>query len=63
MADEHEIPELITLKDACKILKVHANTLRIWDKKGLLVAIRIGQKRAMRYRKVDIEKFINKKNK
>lgn len=57
-----EISELLTLKEACKILKVHPNTLRQWDKKSVLVAIRIGVKRIRRYRKIDIEKFIDKKN-
>lgn len=53
--------ELLTLKEASQILKVHPNTLRLWDKKGLLVAVRIGEKRARRYKKVDLEKFIKKK--
>ncbi len=52
--------ELLTLKEASQILKVHPNTLRLWDKKGLLVAVRIGEKRARRYKKVDLEKFIKK---
>lgn len=52
--------ELLTLKEASQVLKVHANTLRSWDKKGVLVAIRIGVKRARRYRKADLEKFISK---
>ena len=55
--------ELLTLREAAQILKVHPNTLRLWDKKGLLVDIRIGEKRARRYKKEDIEKFINKKSK
>lgn len=58
---DKKIQELLTLKDACEILKVHPNTLRQWDKKGILVAIRIGEKRARRYRKEDIEKFITHK--
>ena len=55
--------ELLTLKEAAQILKVHANTLRLWDKNGTLLAIRIGEKRVRRYHKADIEKFINKKSK
>lgn len=55
--------ELLTLKEASRILKVHPNTLRLWDKKRLLVAVRIGVKRARRYRKDDLEKFIKKNNK
>lgn len=27
------IPELLTLKQACEILKVHPDTLRQWDKR------------------------------
>ena len=56
-----EIPELLTLKEACEILKCHPNTLRQWDKKGVLPAIRIGIKKIMRYRKNDIIKLLNQK--
>lgn len=55
-----KIPELLKLKHACEILKVHPNTLRQWDKKGILIAVRIGEKKIRRYRKEDILKFINK---
>lgn len=27
------VPELLTLSEACELLKVHPNTLRQWDKK------------------------------
>lgn len=50
--------ELLTLKEAAQILKVHVNTLRLWDKSGVLTAIRIGVKKVRRYKKEDIEKFI-----
>ena len=53
-----EIPELFTLEEACEMLKVHPNTLRQWDAKGILPAIRIGEKRIRRYRKEDILRFL-----
>lgn len=54
--------ELLTLSEAAKILKVHPNTLRLWDKKGILVAKRIGIKKTRRYKKEDIENFIHKED-
>ena len=56
--DRGKIPELFTLMEACDVLKVHPNTLRQWDAKGTLVAIRIGVKRNRRYRKEDILKLL-----
>lgn len=60
MTKNTNIPELITLKKACQILKVHPNTLRSWDNKGILKAIRLGIKRVRRYKKEDLERFIKK---
>ena len=57
-----EVPELLTLQEACELLKVHPNTLRQWDKNGTLPAIRIGAKRVRRYKKEDIIKFLQSKS-
>jgi excisionase family DNA binding protein len=51
------VPELLTLREASELLKCHPNTLRKWDKKGILVAVRFGERRDRRYRKVDILKL------
>lgn len=58
-----KMPELLTLQEACDILKVHPNTLRAWDKKGILVAVRFGDRKDRRYRKEDILKLLNQKKK
>ena len=58
-----EMPELLTLKEACDILKCHTNTLRQWDKKGILVAVRFGERKDRRYRKEDILKLLERKQK
>ncbi len=55
-----EFPELITIKEAANILKVHPNTLRLWDKKRILPAVRIGERKIRKYKKEDIFKLINK---
>ncbi len=52
------LPELLTLEEASAYLKCHPNTLRSWDRKGILPAIRIGERRARRYKKEDLEKFV-----
>ncbi|MDO8569998.1 MAG: helix-turn-helix domain-containing protein [Candidatus Daviesbacteria bacterium] len=51
---------LYSLKEACELLKVHPQTLRQWDKKGLLKAVRIGLRQDRRYRKEDILKLVHK---
>ncbi len=56
-----KMPELLTLKEACGILKCHPNTLRQWDNKGILVAVRFGERKDRRYRKEDILKLMNQK--
>lgn len=54
----NEVPELLTLKQACELLKCHPNTLRQWDKDGILKAIRIGKRGDRRYKKEDLRKFV-----
>lgn len=56
-----ELPELLTLKQASELLQVHPNTLRAWDKKGVLKAVRIGVRGLRRYRKDDLMKFTERK--
>lgn len=58
MPKDHKIPELLTLKETCAILKVHPNTMRQWDEKGILKAVRFGSRGDRRYRKEDIENLI-----
>jgi excisionase family DNA binding protein len=53
--------EIITLKEACEILHCHPNTLRKWDNKGFLKAIRFGTRGDRRYRKSDILKLLRQK--
>ena len=52
-----EPEELLTLAQVSKLLHVHPNTLRNWDKNGTLKAIRIGIRKLYRYKREDILKF------
>lgn len=56
-----QIPEILTLKEASEILKCHPNTLRQWDRDGVLKAIRFGKRQDRRYRKEDILKLLETK--
>lgn len=53
-----EYPEILTLREACELLNCHPNTLRSWDNKGILKAIRFGRRSDRRYKKTDILKII-----
>ena len=58
MKKREKLSELLTLSKTAKILNVHRNTLRKWDKKGILVAIRFGERRDRRYKKEDVLKLM-----
>jgi len=49
---------LLKISEAAKLLNVHPNTLRKWDNKGILKAVRFGERGDRRYRQEDILKFI-----
>lgn len=57
---KQQVTELLTLSEASQILKVHPNTLRKWDKKGILKAVRFGERGDRRYRKEDILRLVAK---
>ncbi|KKS54352.1 MAG: DNA-binding protein, excisionase family [Candidatus Gottesmanbacteria bacterium GW2011_GWA1_42_26] len=62
----HQIEELLTIEQAAKILNVNAQTLRRWDRQGILKAVRVGTRRGVgdrRYRKLDIEAYITRNHK
>ena len=50
--------QLLTTDEVADILKVSKMTLHRWNKRGILPKIEIGSKR--RYRRADIEAFIEK---
>src|SRR5690348_9386963 len=50
---------LLTIKEASRLLKVHPNTLRHWDKEGSLKAIRLGRGNRMRYRRQDLDRMLD----
>ena len=59
---QNDLPDILTLQQAAKVLNVHPNTLRNWDKEGTLKAIRLGVRKDRRYRKSDILKLLKNNN-
>lgn len=57
-----KIPQLLSMREACELLKVHPNTLRLWDKKGILKAVRFGARKDRKYKKEDLLKLIRQDN-
>ena len=60
MKGEETEERIITLSEASKILHVCPNTLRNWDKRGVLRPVYFGIKKIRRYRKSDIDSLLNR---
>ena len=54
-----ELPELLTIADVSNLLNVHQNTLRNWEKQGLIEVVRIGRRKDRRFKKEMIWKIMN----
>jgi putative resolvase len=46
-----KLPPYLTITQAARLLQVHPNTLRNWDKNGVLKPIRIGIRGLRRYKR------------
>lgn len=55
--------KLLKLSEASHLLNVHPNTLRIWDRKGIIKAVRFGLRGDRRYKKEEVLKLINENTK
>ena len=55
-----EMPEILTLRQASEVLNCHPNTLRNWEREGVIECIRLGKRGDRRFRKEDILKILDK---
>jgi excisionase family DNA binding protein len=54
-------PKLISLRETARILKVHKETLRRWDQKGKLKAVRVGSRQDRKYLISDVIQLLEKR--
>lgn len=59
-SDSNTWSPLLTIDQVSKILNLSPWTLRQWDKKKKLVALRMGNRQDRRYKKEDILKVLDK---
>ncbi len=58
-SDKTEV-NLLSIGQVAKIFGIHADTLRNWERKGLLSPLRVGPRQDRRYKQEDIEAVVNK---
>jgi len=51
---------MLRIGDVAKILGLHSNTVRRWAQKGILKNYRIGSRGDRRFRREDIDAFLNR---
>lgn len=61
MPNKEQPKEYLRVSEASKLLGVHVNTLRNWDKQGLLKPARVGVRKERRYKREDVIKFLKER--
>ena len=59
---EEYIERMLTVNNVAHLLNVHPGTVRRWEKKGQLKSYRLGPKKVIRFRKEELDSFINHNN-
>ena len=60
MGQDETKDEMLTMREASRPLNVHSNTLRGWDKQGLLKASRINSRGDRRFKKEDVKALLKR---
>lgn len=55
-----KMPELLSISQVAEIFSIHQDTLRNWEKEGILVPLRAGKRGDRKYRPQDIQVIVDK---
>lgn len=58
VAESQRQESLLNIREASAALGVHSNTLRLWESKGLIHAVRIGSRKDRRYKREEIDRLL-----
>ena len=53
---------LLSIGEVAKIFGINKDTLRNWEKKGLIMPLRVGPRKDRKYKPEDIERIANDKS-
>jgi len=59
MPDANEIGSILTVGEVARLLNVHENTVRRWSNLGKIKVFRIGPRSDRRFRRDDIDRFLD----
>lgn len=62
MSSENILYKMLTVRDVSRILNIHVNTVRRWADQGILRAYRITNRGDRRFKKEDIDSFLDELN-
>jgi len=52
---------LLKIREAALLIGVNPETLRRWDREGILKSVRVGTRGDRRYKQKDVKAYINRK--
>lgn len=53
-----DIRDLVTVQEAAEMMKLHEDTLYAWVRKGVLPCLRVGPRKAIRLRPLDLRRVV-----
>jgi len=55
-----EMPDMLSIGQVAEVFSIHPDTLRNWEKKGILVPMRVGKRNDRKYRPQDIQVIVDR---